>query len=219
MVYQATGAYHVSLERRIVGILPLVKVKPLQARRFAQARGTRAKTDAVDARVLAIMGAALDLMPDRIFGENHYINELKLTCTSFIKERTRLLNRLKAQNMALTKRQTTARIAQIQLQIAELDSALILLLRQCPKRARALTILCSIPGLCRVSAVAILIECPEVGTLRRKQIASRVGLAPMTRQSGQLYGKAFIQGGRKFLRVALYMPALVAARYNPVLRQ
>ena len=86
-------------------------------------------------------------------------------------------------------------------------------------RARAFDILCSIPGLGRVTAVAILVECPEIGTMSRKQIASLAGLAPMTRQSGQWRGKAFIQGGRKFLRDALYMPALVAARYNPDLRQ
>ena len=67
--------------------------------------------------------------------------------------------------------------------------------------------------------MAILAECPELGTLTRKQITSLAGLAPMTRQSGQWRGAAFVQGGRKFLRDALYMPALVAARYNPDLRQ
>jgi len=65
----------------------------------------------------------------------------------------------------------------------------------------------------------MIIECPEIGTLGRKQIASLAGLAPMTRQSGKWRGAAFIQGGRKFLRDALYMPALVAARHNPDLRQ
>ena len=64
VVFEATGAYHAVLERHFAGVLPLVKVNPLQARRFAQARGTRAKTDAVDARILAIMGAALELVPD-----------------------------------------------------------------------------------------------------------------------------------------------------------
>ncbi len=108
---------------------------------------------------------------------------------------------------------------QIKRQLAELEAALLDLARQCPKRARAFDILCSIPGLGRVTAVAILVECPEIGTLTRKQIASLAGLAPMTRQSGQWRGKAFIQGGRKFLRDALYMPALVAARYSTDLKQ
>ncbi|MFZ3585567.1 transposase, partial [Loktanella sp. DJP18] len=125
----------------------------------------------------------------------------------------------KTQSVAILKRQAKGRLEQIKRQLAELDAALLDLARQCPKRARAFDILCSIPGLGRITAVAILVECPEIGTLTRKQIASLAGLAPMTRQSGQWRGKAFIQGGRKFLRDALYMPALVAARYNPDLRQ
>ena len=68
-------------------------------------------------------------------------------------------------------------------------------------------------------AAAILIECPEIGTLGKKQAAALAGLAPMTRQSGEWKGKAFIQGGRKYLRHALYMPALVAIRFNPDLKR
>ena len=220
VVYEATGAYHAALERGFAGFLPLVKVNPLQARRFAQARGTRAKTDAVDARVLAMMGSALDLAPDVPAGKNqHDLKELQIARMALIKERTRLLNRSKTQSLALLKRQSKARLEQIKRQLTELEAALLDLTRQCPKRARAFDILCSIPGLGRVTAVAILVECPEIGTLTRKQIASLAGLAPMTRQSGQWRGTAFIQGGRKFLRDALYMPALVAARHNPDLRQ
>jgi len=220
VVYEATGAYHAALERSFAGVLPLVKVNPLQARRFAQARGTRAKTDAVDARVLAVLGSALDLAPDVPAGKNqHDLKELQIARMALIKERTRLLNRSKTQSLALLKRQSKARLEQIKRQLTELEAALLDLTRQCPKRARAFDILCSIPGLGPVTAVAILVECPEIGTLTRKQIASLAGLAPMTRQSGQWRGTAFIQGGRKFLRDALYMPALVAARYNPDLRQ
>ncbi len=88
-------------------------------------------------------------------------------------------------------------------------------MRKAPAERRAIDILHSIPGIGAVTAAAILIECPEIGTLKRKQAASLAGLAPMIRQSGQWRGKAFIQGGRKFLRDALYMPALVATRFNP----
>ena len=72
-----------------------------------------------------------------------------------------------------------------------------------------------IPGIGKPTPAAILIECPEIGTLGRKQIASLAGLAPLTRQPGQWRGQAFIQGGRKFLRDALYIPELVAVRFNP----
>jgi len=220
VVFEATGAYHADLERDFAGVLPLVKVNPLQARRFAQARGTRVKTDAVDARILAMMGASLDLVPDVPAGKNqHALKELQIARMALIKERTRLLNRSKTQTLAILKSQSKTRLGQIKRQLTELEAALLDLMRQCPKRARAFDILRSIPGLGRVTAVAILIECPEIGTMERKQIASLAGLAPMTRQSGQWRGKAFIQGGRKFLRDSLYMPALVAARYNPDLRQ
>ncbi|MDZ4134005.1 MAG: transposase, partial [Paracoccaceae bacterium] len=161
-----------------------------------------------------------DLEPDAVADKKQpALKELQVARTALIKDRTRLMNRLKTQTLTLTKRQTKARIEQIKRQLAELEAALLQLLRECPKRARAFDILCSIPGLGRVTAAAILIECPEIGTLSRKQIASLAGLAPMTRQSGQWRGKAFIQGGRKFLRDALYMPALVAARYNTDLKQ
>ena len=104
----------------------------------------------------------------------------------------------------------------------DLEAALLALTCHCPKRARAFDLLCSIPGLGRVTAVAILVACPEIGTLTAKQIASPAGLAPMPRQSGRRHrrpdrwrvlgdpGTAVIPGGRKFLRDALYMPAKVA---------
>ena len=104
-------------------------------------------------------------------------------------------------------------MAQIERQLKAIESEIERRLEQ--DRARALDILKSIPGIGSATAASILIECPEIGTLGRKQIASLSGLAPMTRQSGRWRGKAFIQGGRKFLRDALYMPALVATRFNP----
>jgi transposase len=220
VVFEATGAYHAVLERHFAGVLPLVKVNPLQARRFAQARGTRTKTDAVDARILAIMGAALELVPDAPEDKDQSdLKELQIARMALIKERTRLLNRSKTQTLALLKRQSRARLEQIKRQLVELGGAMLGLLLQCPKRARAFEVLCSIPGVGRITAIAIVVECPEIGTMTRKQIASLAGLAPMTRQSGQWRGHAFIQGGRKFLRDALYMPALVAARHNPDLRE
>jgi len=107
IVYEATGAYHGPLERAFAGVLQLVKVNPLQARRFAQACGTRAKTDAVDARILAVMGAALDLEPDKLSDENQpALKELQIARMALIKDRTRLMNRLKTQTLPLTKRQT-----------------------------------------------------------------------------------------------------------------
>lgn len=216
VVYEATGAYHAELERRFSGILPLVKVNPLQARRFAQARGKRVKTDAVDARILASMGAALELTPDAQIDENrHAIRELQVARMALIKERTRVMNRQKTQTLALVKRLSRARLDQIKRELTEIEEALMSLVLSNPRSQRAFDILCSIPGIGQITAMAIIVECPEIGTLNRKQIASLAGLAPMTQQSGQWRGRALIQGGRKFLRDALYMPAVVSIRFNP----
>lgn len=214
VVYEPTGPYHAAFEKALACDLPLVKVNPLQARRFAQAHGTRAKSDAVDARPLAMMGAAFDLVPDRpVYKNEHELKELQIERTALVKDRTRLLNRLKTQTLAITRRQTKARLAQIERQLAAIETEIET--RLVKDRAGARDILLSIPGIGPATAAAILIECPEIGTLGRKQIASLAGLAPMTRQSGRWRGKAFIQGGRKHLRNALYMPALVAIRFNP----
>lgn len=216
VVFEATGPYHRRFEAAFSGRLPLVKVTPLQARRFAQACGTRAKSDAVDARVLAAMGQALDLVPDEPADSiQSDLKELQLARTGLVKDRTRLMNRLKTLQLAVTRRQARARLAQLDRQIAALGDEIDTRLHQCPRRARACEILVSIPELGAVSARAIVIGCPEIGRLGSKQIAALSGLAPMTRQSGKWHGRATIQGGRADLRQALYMPALVASRHNP----
>ena len=216
VVFEATGPYHGRFERTFSGELPLVKVNPLQARRFAQACGTRVKTDAVDACMLAKMGRALALEPDQPFdGEQFDLRELFSARGALIKDRTRLINRLQTQTLALVKRQTKARIDQLTCQLKALQHDINERLQACPSRARANAILRTIPGIGEVAASTILIEMPEIGTLRKKKAASLTGLAPMTQQSGKWRGKARIQGGRKPLRDALYMPALVATKHNP----
>lgn len=220
VIYEATGPYHGAFEKVTRNHLPLVKVNPLQARRFAQACGTRAKTDAVDARMLAQMGSALELEPDTHLPEDiPDLKELQIARQALIKDQTRLKNRLQTQTLPLTRRQTKARLDQIARQLTQLDEEIETRLKACPKRAKAHRILLSIPGLGATTAATILIEMPEIGTLTNKAVAALAGLAPMTRQSGKWRGKAFIQGGRKFLRDALYMPALVAARFNPDMKQ
>lgn len=219
IVYEATGPCHAAFEMRFASRYPLVKVNPLQARRFAQSKGTRAKTDAVDARMLAQMGAAFDLEPSAPMSQNmRDLKEMQIARVALITDRTRLLNRLKTQTLAINKRHTTARLTQITRQIRDLDAEIQARIVMDQPTARAHQILCSIPGIGAITAAAVLIEMPEIGTMNRKQVASLAGLAPMTRQSGQWNGKAFIQGGRKHLRDALYMPALVAMRFNPDLK-
>lgn len=219
LVYEATGPYHRWLETALSGKLPLVKVNPLQARRFAQALGTHAKTDAVDARCLARMGAALGLEPDEPVAENlRDLRGLQTARTALIKERGRLRNRRQILTSSLLKRQTKARLALVERQLGELDAEIAQRIAEDATTARKRDILRSIPGIGPVAAAAILTFLPEIGTLERKQAGSLAGLAPHTRESGQWKGKSFISGGRKPLRDALYMPALVAMRFNPDLK-
>ena len=216
VVYEPTGAYHGAFEQACAGHLPLVKVNPLQARRFAQSRGVRAKTDAVDARMLAEMGRALALEPDAPAAKDRPIlRELQAARIALVKGKVRAHNQLARQRQPLTCKLTKARLRQIKAQIEQIDAAIRAQIETCPTRHRALILIESIPGIGRVVANTILIEFPEIGTLTKKAAANLAGLAPMTRQSGRWRGKAFIQGGRKPLRDALYMPALVAIRFNP----
>jgi len=194
----------------------LVKVNPLQARRFAQAQGLRAKTDAVDAKMLADMGNAFALEPDEPAAEiQHDLKELRSFRSGLIKDRTGIMSRMKTQTLSITRRQSKARLAQVDKQIAEINAEIERLINSSDTLAHSMKILRSIPGVGAICAATILIEMPEIGSMDRKQVASLTGLAPMTRQSGQWRGKSFIQGGRKIVRDALYMPALVAMRHNP----
>lgn len=217
VVYEATGAYRSWLERALGAHLPLIKVNPLQARRFAQAQGVRAKTDAVDAKMLAIMGDAFALEPDAPAAKiQHDLKELRSFRAGLIKDRTSINCRMKIQTLSIARRQSKARLAQVDKQIAEMNGEVDRLISSSNTLAHSMKILRSIPGIGAVCAATILMEMPEVGSMdRKKKEASLAGLAPMTHQSGQWRGKSFIQGGRKIVRDALYMPALVAMRHNP----
>lgn len=221
VVYEATGAYHRPLEVSLAKArLPLAKVNPRQARRFAEAIGVLAKTDRVDAAMLARMGVALappETQPlDQPLAE---LKELHGARRALVKDRTAQRNRQKNAQLALLKRQISQRLAQIERQIKAIDDEAKQRIQGDRHLKRRLEILISIPGISQVTARALLVEMPELGSLEAKQAASLAGLAPITRQSGNWRGKAHIKGGRASLRQALYMPALVAMRYNPQLKQ
>ena len=141
---------------------------------------------------------------------------------ALIKDRTaarnRARNRAKNQRLDLLKHQTDTRLAQIKTNLKDIEDAMATRINQHEALAERFAILISIPGIAKLSAFAILIDMPELGDIEAKQAASLAGLAPITRQSGNWKGRAHIRGGRANLRQALYMPALVATRFNPDLR-
>jgi transposase len=116
------------------------------------------------------------------------------------------------------KRQNRQHLRQIEAQIKAVDCEQAALVTKQKRLKARFDILLSIPGLGAISALAMLIDMPELGRLEARQAASLSGLAPVTRQSGRWQGKSVIQGGRAQLRQALYMPALVAIRFNPPLK-
>lgn len=220
VVFEPTGPYHAAFERALSQRgLPLVKVNPRQARRFAEATGKLAKTDPLDAALLARMGALLQLearpAPTEALSE---LRQLHLARAGLIKDRTAAQTRAKVLTLPLLKEQNGERLEQIKQQIAAIDAEILRRIRADDEMSRRYAILVSIPGVARLTAFALLIEMPELGALEPGQAASLAGLAPIARQSGRWNGHAFIRGGRGNVRRALYMPALVAIRFNPDLK-
>lgn len=220
VAFEATGAYHAAFERALHRAdLPCSKLNPARVRRFAEALGTQAKTDRVDARLIARMAAMIEPRPQTptpaVLVELH---ELQLARTALVRERTAATNRAGRLTLALLKRQHATRLRQIERALDEVDQAIAALVASDESLARKAEILCSIPGVSRVTAAAILAGMPELGSLEAATAASLTGLAPFTRESGKWKGQAKIGGGRGDLRRALYLPALSAARFNPDLK-
>lgn len=220
VVFEATGAYHRALRQALErAARPFCKVNPRQARRFAQALGQLAKTDRIDAGVLARMGQALALEPQSPRGETQDdLNALTGARQALVKDRAALLARRATAAHALVLGQMDRRRAAIEADIAELDAAIAALVQADAALSARQAILVSIPGVGETTAATVLAEIPELGRIEGRQAAALAGLAPITRASGRWRGRAFIGGGREALRRALYMPALVATRPNPDLR-
>ncbi len=188
---------------------------------FARSRGRRAKTDAVDAHTLAQMAAAIDdLRPTRPMSRaRRDLAELQLVRDALVADRTATLNRGRHLRHDLSRRVNEERLAQIEDQLKRVDGEIRKLLGSEEKLKRTSEIPASIPGVSSITAAGPIVHMPELGTLSGPRAASLAGLAPVTRESGNWKGRAFIQGGRQKVRRALYMPALAAIRWNPGLRR
>ena len=204
VIYEATGRYHRNLEA-VLGAAghDLVKVNPTRARRFAQAISQGAKTDRVDAAMLARMGAVLELDAKPARSESmHEIRELHIARVALNKDRTACRNRLEGARNKVVLAQLRARLRQVDSQIEQINGELARLIAEDPGLARREVILRSIPGIGAVTAVAMIVEMPELGTMEAKEAASLAGLAPITRESGKWKGRSKIGGGRRGVRNA-----------------
>lgn len=217
---EATGGYETVVAASLATAgLAVVVVNPAQVRAFAQALGRRAKTDAIDAGVIA-----------------HFVEAAKPEVRPLPDETTRLLADLVARRrqivaMMVAERQRQNRltekrlqksiarlIAALQRELSELEVDINDTVRGSPAWREKEELLTSAPGIGKTIARTLLAELPELGTLDRRQIAALAGLAPWTRQSGQWKGKSFIGGGRASVRAVLFVGAMTAARYNPDLK-
>ncbi len=216
IVFEPTGSYHHRLERSLGEAgLPLVKVNPRQARRFAEVIGRQAKTDAVDAAMLARFGALIQPPARPMISQAlDEMKELHIARRALVKDRVAAQNREQIRRSSLLKRQAAERLKQIDRQITAIDVELHSILDADAALKARFDILMSIPGVGDVTAITIIVEMPELGMIDNKAVASLAGLAPIARDSGAYRGKRFIRGGRADLRQALYMPALVAVRHN-----
>lgn len=137
---------------------------------------------------------------------------------ALVKDRTAARNRSKNISLALLKKLNTERLKQIERQLKAIEATIVTLIQADPELHQRFNILTSIPGVSTITAFTLIIDMPEPGALDAGQAASLAGLAPIARQSGHWTGRAFIRGGRANVRQALYMPALVALRFNPDLK-
>lgn len=216
-VFEATGVYDRLLQAQLASHgLPFSRVNPKQARRFAEGIGLLAKTDKVDAVLLARMGSLLDLKAETPRAQS--TNDLKDLATArqaLIRDRTAAKARTQTASVLLLKAQLSRRLKQIERDLVLVDAAILSVIAQDETLSESAKILTSIPGIATVTACAMLAQMPELGTLSGKQAASLAGLAPMSRQSGKWQRREHIRGGRAEMRRSLYLPAVVATRFNP----
>jgi len=218
---EATGGFETVVAAGLTGAgLPVVVVNPAQVRFFAQALGKRAKTDPIDAAVIAHFAEAT----------NPQLRQLPDATTQLLAElvarRRQIVEMIGAESQralhvnAPRLKKGMARLRKaLEKELAELDNDISDHIRGSPAWAEKEDLLASVPGIGPTIARTLIAELPELGSLDRRQIAALAGLAPWTRQSGQWRGKSFIGGGRSSVRRALFMGAMVAARFNPELKQ
>ncbi len=217
---EATGGYETVVAASLAAAkLPVAVVNPAQVRAFAKAVGKRAKTDPIDAGVIA-----------------HFVEATKPQIRPLPDAETRLLADLVARRRQIVamivaekqrqKRLTNKRlqksiirlVAALQKELSSLETDIDEAVRGSPAWRDKEDLLVSVPGVGKTIARTLLAELPELGSLDRRKIAALVGLAPWTRQSGKWKGKSFIGGGRADVRAALFPGAMVASRFNPELK-
>ena len=216
---EATGGFETVVAAGLAAAaLPVVVVNPAQVRHFAQALGQRAKTDPIDAAVIARFVEATRPAPRPLPDETtRLLADLVARRRQIVEMMAAEGQRERRADKRLKKSILRLRKA-LEKELHEIDGEIDDHMRGTPAWAEKEDLLASVPGVGPVIARTLIAELPELGALGRREIAALAGLAPYTRQSGQWRGRSFIGGGRKSVRSALFIGAMVAARYNPALK-
>lgn len=219
VVMEATGGLERALATQLGAIgIPVRIVNPRSVRHFAKASGLLAKTDRIDAQVLARFAQAMRLEPRELAAE-----ELR-TLQALIARRRQLIEMITMEKSRLGSAHKAIRssirrtIRMLEKQLKQTDDDMDSALKTCGVWREKVELLQSVPGIARVISLNLIATLPELGKLNRRQISALAGVAPFNRDSGRYQGKRSIFGGRRETRSALYMAALVGARHNPVLR-
>lgn len=219
IVVEATGGYEAKLVERLVQAgLPVCRVNPGRVRRFAQGMNWLAKTDKIDAKVLALFGEKaqprLLVLP----------SEAEKRLSALVKRRKQVVDMLTAEQnrTELAEAEVLGCIAStvqfLQKQLDDLDAQIQDLIDQTPELKKKRDLLQSVPGVGKVLSATLVSQMPELGNCDRKEIAALGGLAPFNHDSGRKRGRRMIRGGRSFIRSVLYMATLAATRFNPVIK-
>lgn len=219
VVLEATGGWEHAVAGALAAAgLPVVVVNPRQVRDFAKATGKLAKTDRIDAQLLALFAERVRPDPRPLPDPQARALEALLT------RRRQVVEMLTAEKNRLhrvlpkVRPGLEAHITWLERQVEELDDDLGRTLRESPLWREKEDLLRGVPGVGPVLTLTLLAELPELGTLDRREVAALVGVAPLNRDSGTLRGKRTVWGGRAPVRAALYMATLVATRFNPVIQ-
>lgn len=217
IVVEASGPY----DRNLVALcleksLPICRIQPAQARAFAKARGQKAKTDAIDAHLLALYAQAMipaPLQPKTKAQEE--LDALVLRRRQLVDTRAQEACRLESAPNAFVQEDIHALMRRLHDSIKKIDKKIAKLIDKDQDLSGKHEILTSVPGVGNTTSATLLAETPELGTLDRKQISSLAGVAPFNNDSGRMAGKRSISGGRQSVRSSLYMATLTARRHNP----
>ena len=219
VVLESTGSLELpSVAALAAAALPVAIVNPRQVRDFARATGTLAKTDALDAVALAHFADAVrPVVRPLKSAETQVLSSLVARRHQVVSIVVAEKNRL-GSAIAAVRPWIEAHIAWLEQELSDIDEGLRQTLRSSPEWREKDDIMRSVPGVGEQLSLALLSQLPELGTLNRRQVAALVGVAPFNRDSGTLRDKRQIWGGRARLRAVLYMGAMVASRFNPVIR-